>query len=879
MKNFSFKALVPHLIAIGIFLVVALIFGKPALESDTVLQQGDIAGWEGMSHQSFQYKETHGHFPLWATSMFSGMPAFQIAMDPTFNIGGYIHLVLTLGLPVPISFFFLACISFYFLAQVLRIRPWASIIGAIAFAYCSFDPIIISAGHNTQMYALAYAPALIGSVLLIFEKKYISGFVLTAVFSDLEFLQNHQQVAYYIFLILGIMGVAYLINWIRNKESVHIAKAIGLSVVGLTIGILINANNLYPVSDYAKESKRGGQLVIKKSSKNEKVNEGKTTGLSKDYAFQWSYGKVESMSLMFPGVKGYGLYSSVRDNEQWLYPNIDENSHVAKYMSEKLNVPEDQAGNFVLGNGGRLYWGDQPNTNGPVYLGAIICFLFIFGMFYLNGKHKWWLFAASLLGIVLAWGSNFAGFNYFVFDHLPFYNHFRVPTMAMVIPQILFPIMAALVLNKLLDNNDAESWAKLRKAVLATAAVFVIAFGVYFSSDFSKEDKVFTRTFNEVIAKNDPRGQEILDSVSKIHPPKQDNGLYQNLLYQFQKVEDRQTVANGVIRALRADRASLFMNSILMSLLYVAIAVLLIALFIKNRINPWILIGGLTAAAAIDLFVLDTKYLNDKSYENKDKYAMNEHPMSDADKAILKDTDPNFRVFNMSGGDPFQESRTSYFHKSIGGYHPAKLGIYDDLASNQLEPGAVNGAVVNMLNAKYIIRQQNAQSPEMAIPNPMALGNCWFVKAVIFVKGPVEEMKALDSLNTRDSAVVEEKFRNLVSAYTAPDSASTIKQTAFDNDEISYESNATGNHAAIFSEIYYKDWKAYLDGKPVDYFKANYVLRGMIVPAGKHTIKFKFEPKAYYTGQTVTKVTNWLLILIILAYIGWIFIWNKPRQE
>ena len=874
MKSISFKSLLPHLIAIAIFLIVAVVFCKPALEKDLVLQQSDIAGWQGMSHQSFQYKEAHGHFPLWASNMFSGMPAYQIAMDGPWTPLSIIHSIITLWMPIPISFFFLACISFYFLCLCLRIKPWAAILGALAFAYCSFDPIIITAGHNTQMFALAYAPALLGAVILIYEKKYISGFVLTALFTAMEIFQNHQQISYYLFIIIAAMSVAYIIRWVKEGTIKHLAISLALTAVAGILGIMVTANNLLPVYDYAKESKRAGQLVMDNGNKHDAVAGGKTTGLSKDYAFQWSYGKEESLGLMFPGVQGYGMYYTERDGEQHLFPKLDENSHVAKFFIDKLNVPEDQAANNAMQMSTSLYWGDQPSTVGPVYLGAVICFLFIFGLFYLDSKHKWWLLGASVFGIVLAWGSHFAGFNYFMFDHLPLYNKFRVPTMAMVIPQLLFPIAAALVANKLMDNTDETGWKKFRMSAIATAAVFLLVGFIYLNSDFSRENKDRTKAFNEIMKSGGTNAAARMDSLNAQFPPSSDNRLYENIM--FNSKGDEQ-ISKGIISALHKDRSDLFSGSLLRSLVFVLIALLIIGLYLKKKINAIILISGLTLATAIDLLLIDSKYLNEKSFDSKDKYEAAEFPISEADKMIMADKDPNFRVYNEAGGDPFQESKTSYYHKSIGGYHPAKLGIYDDLAANQLS-GNPNVAVLNMLNTKYVIRQNQQGNAVSALTNPGALGNCWFIKSILFVKGPVEEMRSLNNFNPRDTAFVDESFKSKLTAFTPADSLASIRQTTFDNDAIQYESNATGSHAAIFSEVYYKDWKAYIDGKPADCFKANYVLRGLVIPAGKHTIDFKFEPAAYYLGITITKISSAILSLLVLGYLGWL-IWGVVGKK
>ncbi|MFN8248677.1 MAG: YfhO family protein [Ferruginibacter sp.] len=865
MKNFSFKTLLPHLIAVAVFLLVAVIFCKPGLESGVVMKQGDVTGWQGMSHQSYTYKEQHGHVPLWIVSMFSGMPGYQVAMEGPWSPLGIIDQTIQLWLPQPLNFFFLACICFYFLCICLRIRPYAAIIGALAYAYCSFSPIIVTAGHNTQMLALGYAPAVIGSVILIFDKKYFAGFTLTALLSALHIMQGHQQITYYLFLVLGFMTISYLVYFIKTGQTGHAAKSIGLMAVAGMIGIAVNAMTLLTTYDYSKESKRGGQLVLdSKANPKDKVSGGKTQGLSKDYAFQWSYGQVETMSLLFPGVQGYGFHYADRDGESYMFPKVDENSHVVKYMTEKLNLPQNAVDQLSVSMSQSLYWGGQQfGTNGPVYLGAVICFLFILGLFILDGRHKWWILAASIFAILLSWGDHLPGFNYFMFDHFPFYNKFRVPTMTLVIPQMLFPIIAVLVLNKLIDNDDKDAWKKFKWGSIATAAVFAIAIMFYFSSDFSRENKQRTAKFNELINSKDPATESKLAELNRNYESQKDNQLYEygvQIGMQIQDPEPRK-VGREFVSSLRQDRASLLMSDILRSLIFVLIAGALIALYLKNKLNSLLLIAGLTITSLVDQLSFDMKYLNDKSFDSKDKYESSEFPITNADKTIMADKDPNFRVFNTAS---LEESKTSYYHKSIGGYHPAKLGIYDDLMAYQLN-GSPNPAVVNMLNAKYIIHQQGNET--VASLNPGALGNVWFVNAVKFVNGPAEEMRALDNFNPKDTAIVDEKFKSSVTAYVPADSASTIQMKSFDNDHIIYESSASGSHVAVFSEIYYKDWKAFIDGKPAPYFKANYVLRAMVIPAGKHTIEFKFEPAAYYTGRTITNIAAWTLMLILAAFI------------
>ena len=873
MKNFDFKKLIPHAVAVGIFLLVTLIFCKPALESGVVLKQSDISSWEAMSHQSFEYKEKMGHFPLWVTSMFSGMPAYQIALDGAWSPLSYIDKLFQLWLPKPMNFFFLACISFYFLCMCLRVRPYAAILGALGFAFCTYSPIIITAGHDTKMLALGYAPALIGAAILIFDKKYLMGFTLTALFTALQIGQGHQQISYYVFIIMAIMVLFFIINAIKIKQTNSLLKSIGLLFIAGIIGVAADAIAIFPTYDYAKYSKRGGQLQMDETNKKqEKVVDGKTTGLSKEYAFQWSYGRAETMSLMFPGIKGYGTYYAQREGENYMFPQLKENAKVVEYMTSVL--PQAPAEQIAQQMSQSLYWGDQPFTNGPVYLGAAVCFLFFFGMFYLDGKHKWWLFTASLLGILLALGSNLDAFNSFAFNYVPLYNKFRVPTMALVIPQLLIPVVAALTLNKLMDNNDAEVWKKFKLGVIATAAVFLIGFAFYFTADFGNENRSRTTAFNNLWQSKPADFQDKYAALNEQYKGQRDNQVYENWVFQLQQNPEAVKVSREIVTALKQDRASFLLKDIFRSLLFVLIVAGIVALYIKKKISTILMIVIVTFFAALDLLLMGSNYLNAKSFDNKENYQLSEFPLTAADKTILADTDPNYRVFNMSVGSPFEESKTSYYHKSIGGYHAAKMGIYDDLSSYQLS-GRPNPAVLNMLNAKWIITGEGDKTTAMR--NPDALGNAWFIKGVNFVKGPVAEMKGLTNLNTRDTAVVDESFKPLVTAFSPADSSATIKQTAFQNEEISYETNSSANNLAVFSEIYYKDWHAYLDGKAVPFFKANYVLRAMVIPAGKHAVVFKFEPEIYFMSKNVSAVANWLVFILLLA--GLFFEWKKRRTD
>ncbi|MDN3657153.1 YfhO family protein [Ferruginibacter paludis] len=869
MKNLNVKKILPHVIAIVVFLLVAVIFCKPALEPGVVMQQSDFTQADAMKHQSVLYKEAHGTYPLWVTSMFGGMPAYNIIYEGFWSPFYYVDKAFQFWLPKPLNFFFLSCICFYILCMCMRIRPYVAILGSLAFAYSTFSPILAAAGHDTELLALAYAPALIGGVILLFNKKYISGFVFTALFATMHLMQNHQQISYYTLMIIAIMTLFFAVKWIKEKDTKHMLKAISLAIGGAAIGAMINAILLLPVVDYAKYSKRGGVLVMdgKSEGKTAGADKNKTNGLSRDYAFQWSYGKMESLSLLFPGITGYGSHASERDQDYSIFPKLSETSNVSKYLQETLNVPEDQAGNIATNLSTSIYWGDKPFTTGSNYLGASICFLFILGMFLLDNKHKWWIFTASIVGIILAMGKNMPLINNFLFDYLPIYNKFRTPEMALVIPQILFPILAVLTTQKVLDNDDPQMLKKLRLSVFTIAGIFVIAGLLYFTLDYSKENKERTAAVNAAFATPDSTLNGKMQEINQKFEPLVDNRVYENFL---QQSKGDTKVARAVVTALRKDRQNFLGGDILHSLLFVALTVALIGLFIYRKINAVIVLIGLPLLTALDLIPFDTHYINEKSFDNAEKYHANEFPQSNADLFILKDKDPNFRVFNVSGSDPFQEAKTSYYHNSIGGYHPAKLGIYDDLITYQLS-GQPNLSVLNMLNTKYIIQPNQKGDNTTAQVNMQALGNCWFVKGVRFVNGPVEEMKALDNFDPKDTAIIDNSFKNIITGFAPADSAASIKQTAFENMAIKYESNSNAANVAVFSEIYYKDWNAYIDGKLTPIAKANYVLRALLIPAGKHTIEFKFEPKVYKTSYTISLLATWLLVILLIGYAAYVF--------
>lgn len=834
----DFKKLVPHIIAIAIFALVAMMYCNPSLNGK-VLNQHDTQGWKGMAQQSFEVKEKTGSFPLWTNSMFGGMPTYQIAMGGTSNIGAGIEVVrnaFSLWLPEPMSFFFIASLCFYILCIVLGANPWVSIFGGLAYAYSTYNPIIVSVGHNTKMMSLAYAPMIIAGLQLLFKRKYMVGFLITALFAAFTIGQSHLQVVYYLFIIAGCITVAFFINAYKEKNMLHGLKASALALAAGLLGLAVCAGSIMPTYDYAKETMRGGKSQLTLNASDSSTNKTRG-GLDKDYALRWSLGKMETFTFLVPGLYG----GSNGGNEH------TANSKTVEKFGE-VGVPEENALGAL---NGYSYWGAMSSlsetTSGPVYLGAIVCLLFILGLFYVNSWHKWWIITASVIGIFLAWGNNFMAFNSFMLDYLPFYNKFRAPSMALVIPQICIPILAVLTLSKLVNETDYEAaFKKLRNGAIAAAAVLVLLGAFWAMADYTgKGDADIKKGFVE----NFSRGQ---------------NGQ--------QDVAQGESLAKEIMTAIRSDRKHEAGMDLLRTFLFMAAAVALIALVVNKKISPLVATVALTILSLVDIIGVDKRYLNYDDFREKEEVTDAFTPTA-ADIQIKNDPDhANFRVFNQSGNFT-NESVTSYHHNSIGGYHPAKLGLYQDLIENQIGKG--NMGVLNMLNTKYFIGQAQNGQPIAQI-NPGAYGPCWLVKGIKFVNSVNNEMLALDSTNLRDTAVVNESFKARIKQLPVADSLASIKISDRQNDKITYAFNASTPQFAVLSEIYYnRGWNAYVDGQKADYVKTNYALRGIAIPAGKHTVEFRFEPTAYKTGNAIS---FWGVILIYLLLAVALFLLFKKKN-
>jgi hypothetical protein len=733
-------------------------------------------------------------------------------------------------LPAPASLFFLCCVSFYILCMAMRMRSWVAIIGSLAYAFASYNAILVETGHITKLACMGYAPALLAGIVLLAQRKYFLGFGATLLFGSLMANQNHVQILYYTFLVIGCMGVAFAIHAIRQKQVKHLLISSSLAAVAVGIGLISFAVILLPMNEYAKETMRGGRSELTLGQDQKKVAENKSKGgLDKDYAFGWSYGIGETTTLLVPASRGGGSGMSELKEDNNAVQALQESQlpqNVANYLYQRFSA----------------YWGDQPFTSGPVYLGAVICVLFILGLFLVRSWHLGWIVAASIIGIVLAWGSHFSSINYFLFDHLPYYNKFRAPAMALVIPQLTFPLLACMALEKLFYGNldKAVLLKKLKWAGMATAAVVLVVVMDYFNADFkSANDKNLAPLLTQIIS----QGGQPTD----------------------QMVQQANSIAGPIVNGLAADRKGLYSGDLVRTIIFILLTAAVIWLVVQKTVKPLYAAIGLAILTLVDLLPVDRRYLNDEKYIAKDEYLAYFTP-TPADLQIKQDTG-YFRVLDQARPALSDDSRSSYFHNSIGGYHPAKLALYDDLLNHQIRTG--NMKVIDMLNTKYFIVDNPADGKPVAQLNPGALGAAWLVKTIKYVNNANEEMMALKTFEPKDTVVIDKREQAKIPFTPQYDSTASIRLVKNDNDIITYQFSAPANQFAVFSEIYYPyGWKAFIDGKETPVARVNYTLRGLAVPAGNHTIVFRFEPATYEKANTIALVTT-IVSVLLLAFCGW----------
>ena len=794
MKPSLFKQLQPHLIAVGIFLLISFIYFSPVL-SGKALEQHDIAQWLGMSKELSDYRSATGIEPLWTSAMFSGMPAYQISVLYPSNLIQYVNNFLWLWLPSPVNLLFLALLGFYLLMISLKADFRIAIAGAIAYAFCSFFFVSIQAGHNSKVHAIAILPMIFAGILMAYRERWILGAAITAIALSLQIYANHLQITYYVAITVALLVAFEFVRAITEKHMGDFVKSsIALGIAAI-LAILPNITNLWLTYEYGNYSTRSqSELTEKKSS----------SGLDKDYALGWSYGKLETMTLLIPDFAGG---SSMYDlgNKSETYKAIASNAGDAQARSFVKSAP--------------LYWGDQPMTSGPVYNGAIPFFLFVLGIFLLRGSLRWWVLAASILFVMLSWGRNFPPLTDIFFDHFPAYNKFRSVAMALVIASFMIPFAGMMGLMKFTDGSIDK--AKLKKALLYS---FYITGGV-------------TLLF----------------------------ALLPGLFCDFSGQSDEQLKQyDWLLTALKQDREAALRMDAFRSFFFIAVAFAMLYGWLTDKMKLSVVLPVIALFILIDMWGVDRRYLNNTHFTSKSK-AETPFEYTAADQQIDQDKG-YYRVMNTTVST-FNDASTSYYHRSIGGYHGAKLKRYQELIEYQISKGNMN--VLNMLNTKYfIVRNQQDPAP-MVQTNPGALGAAWIVNDWKIVANADEEMKALDSLNTRTTAVVDTRFANdIKDAQKGTDSTASIKLVLKDGkvipNDMVYEVSGSKTNLVMFSEVYYPiGWNAYLDGKLVPHIRADYVLRAMQVPAGNHKIEFKFEPEAYATGEKISLAGSLLLLLLL----------------
>ena len=813
--------IVPHAISIAVFFIISAFFCLPAFQGMT-LEQHDMIAVEGMIKNSYDHKTLYGNLPLWNTNMFSGMPNFQIRFDwesPLLNF----ERLLSLGLPQPANFFFISSVSFYILGLAFGLRPLVAMFSALGYAFATYNPAIINAGHITKAFALGYAPGLFAGLKLIFDKKYWVGLALGTFYGTMELTSNHPQIAYYLILIGLFMGLIYVAKWVSEKDWAHITKVVVIIIVVGIISIGNAAPLLMNTNEYGKYTMRSGKTI---ESKDGQIVAANTKGLDFDYASMWSIRMSEIVTLFMP--KSFGSSSA---------ETISSDSKFVKQLTEK-NIPSENA--EQLASQLPRYWGGLESTVGPNYLGVICVMLALFGFVFVKSRDRWWILASMITGAILAFGKYLPEINETIFNILPLYNKFRAPSMSLVMIQFVTPLMAGIFLNHLADVQKNEKKEYIRKLLYTLSGLTAVLLIIYLFNNY--ESKEIDQQIRQVFG-----GQQI----------------------------GSETYASIVIEALVSERKSMFLFSIIQMALTGLLLIAGIILYINQNLTTKTFLILCLLINTGDLIAVGSKYLNEKNYIEKEDFISNNFSPNDVDEYILTDKDPHYRVYNISG-DRFSETRTSYHHRSIGGYHAAKLRNYQDIIETKLS-GQPNMNVLNMLDARYFILPPQEQNGKYQVQkNEQALGPAWLIDSLLVVSNNIEELKTLDSINPTSIGVIEKS--ELVKNVKFIKAGSSITLTKYRNDTAEYKSKANTEQYAVFSEIYYpKGWNAYIDGKKTNYNKVNYLLRGMSIPAGEHNITFIFEPETYKLSSTISWWSGWALYTTIILAL-WAFYLEKKKS-
>lgn len=799
------KSTWPHLVAIAVFLLITMAYFSPIFFDGKTLPQGDIISSNAWGADARAYTAETGEYVHWSNSMFGGMPHNYTYTPKSNSIFFYVSKIVTLGLPINTAgVMFVYLLGFYIFMFAIGCSPWLSIVGAIAYALGAYNLIIIDAGHVLKGLVMSTMAPLLGGILLCYKKKYIQGALIALVAAGLNIYWNHQQITYYLLIMILALVVVYFIYAIKEKELLNFFKASAVLLVVALLAVAPAADRLIPTMDYTKESMRGG-AVLQSTDKTQETN-----GLNREYAFQWSYGKAESLTLLIPNFYGGSSH----------YP-LSEDSETYKVLR-----PTGQAKQVCAA--APVYWGKQPFTSGPVYVGAIVCFLFILGLLVVKGPERWWLTIAAIIGLVMSWGSNFEVVNNFLFDHLPLYNKFRTPSMSLVITCLAMVILGFVALRDIMQGRVDKAKAKSSLFISLGVTVALCLVGL------------------------------LIGSLS------------------FCEAATDAQLPDWLVTALIVDRRALLKTDVIRSIFFAILAFVVLFMMLKNeKFKPAYVLAILGVLMIADFWPVDKRFLNNDHFVSS---RQDPFPATQADKFILEDKDPDFRVLNLTT-NTFQESRTSHFHKSIGGYSPAKLRRYQDIIDLYFN-GNINMNVINMLNTKYVIT--NTDQGPVAQRNMAAMGNAWFVNNVQWVKSPDEEIAAIGDIQLKETAVVDEVWKEKLgnANCTMQDSTASVVLTDYKNPgNIFYESQSNEAGLVVFSEVYYKTWKAYIDGQEVTPIRANYILRALPVPAGKHTIEFHCVDDLFVKTHQWSKIASIVVVIAFLALLGLAFWQNRRRNQ
>jgi len=807
MLKINFKEhILPHGFAVLVFLIVTVFFFNPVFFDNKSIGQHDIQEWAGSSKALRDYRDATGEEGLWASAMFSGMPAYLVNVDWSDGVVVGIKKVMSLFLPHPIANIFLAFISYYIMLLAFKVRPYLAIAGALAFGLSSYMIIGLSAGHNARIGAIAFMPLVIAGIHLTFSGKRILGFGVTAAGLALQLRENHLQITYYLVLIVGVYGLVQLIVALREKQLKDFFKSLVILIPAAVIAAFTFFGQFWAITEYTRYSIRGPSELVKPGQPTE------TDGLTKAYAFAYNYGVYEPMTLLIP--QFYGGTSAKAFG-------MDENSASYKAL---VQSGDNKLANQLL-NFTSEYWGPQDYAGGPYYGGAIVVFLFVIGILFAERKYVWWLLPLSMLSLMLSWGDSFSSFNYFMFDYFPGINKFRSVNFALIIILLSMPLLGMLGLERVLSGEISKQVkTKLIIAFAATGGLCLLIFLLAGMGSFMKDGDAQLPVW--------------------------------------------------FLAALKADRESLLRSDAIRSLAFILSIFILLYFNVPKKISPTAFYGFLILMMVIDLSVVDKRYFTSDNYQRARNNSS--QTATAADEALLQDKS-YYRVYNLQNA--WNEANTSYYHNSLGGYHGAKMRRYQDLYDSGIYPQTqelVNDlqtgnpdfkkyGLLNMLNTKYMTFGPNVDN---IIPNEAAYGPAWFVDQVQLVNSPNEELKEISKVDSKKIAVIDQskfKVQSIV-----PDSTATIALVDHKPSYLKYESQSSQAGLAVFSEIYYpKGWYATIDGKDASTLRADYVLRALEIPAGKHVIEFRFEPKPYVIGNKVTMASSWILLVLVLGSLGW----------